>query len=350
MRMSVYLRSVPYGTLLRLRHLKRVVCIFFYSPFIALVFNAVAEEVHVFNSPDSSIQVSIRMPVPGSQERPRWSASFRGNRILTDCGLGLQTADQGDLMVGARVLDKRSRSVDERIPVLFGKSDHASGRFRETRYTLETPQHRRVDVVFRCYDDAVALRYELPALENATSITITNETTSFRLEGEPTAYVQYLENYTTSHEHQVVTTRYQDIQRGVLLDMPLTLFWEDSTFAALTEASLRHYAGMSLMRPLGSTAREELVCQLTPRPDGTKVMRPSPLQTPWRVVLIGNRPGALLESETIYCLKDLPVIKDASWIKPRKITVPVVERDTLKLHLALDGGFVARLVPAGSDN
>jgi len=48
-------------------------------------------------------------------------------------------------------------------------------------------------------------------------------------------------------------------------------------------------------------ARDELVCRLTPRPDGTKVVHPLPMQTPWRVVLIGDRPGALLESETLYC-------------------------------------------------
>jgi alpha-glucosidase len=320
MRMSDYLRNVPYGTFLRLRHSKRVICIFRSSLFIALVFNTPAEEPHALNSPDSSIQVSIKMPSPDSRESPSWSASFRGKRFLADCALGLQTTDSGDLMVGARVLEKSSRSVDERIPVLFGRADHANDRFRETRYTLESPQQRRVDVVFRCYNNAIALRYELPTREKATSVTITNETTSFRLEGEPTAYVQYLENYTTSHEHQVVTTRYHDIQRGVLLDMPLTLSWEDKTFAAITEASLRHYAGMSLMRPSGSAAREDLVCQLTPRPDGTKVVRPLPLQTPWRVVLIADRPGALLESETIYCLNDSPVIKDTSWIKPGKIT------------------------------
>ena len=76
------------------------------------------------------------------------------------------------------------------------------------------------------------------------------------------------------------------------------------------------------MRPAGEAARDELVCQLTPRPDGTKVVRPLPMQTPWRVVLIGDRPGALLESETIYCLNEPSVIKDTSWIKPGKITFP----------------------------
>src|SRR6185369_16889415 len=79
-------------------------------------------------------------------------------------------------------------------------------------------------------------------------------------------------------------------------------------------------AGMSLLRPSGDESRDDLVCQLTPRPDGTKVFRPLPMQTSWRVVLIADRPGALLESETIYCLNDPSVLADTSWIHPGKIT------------------------------
>ncbi len=272
------------------------------------------------------------MPEPGSAERPRWSATFRGKPLLGECGLGLATADAGDLVAGARVLTNNSRSVNERIPVLFGKADHANDRFHELRYTLEALAHRRLDVVFRCYDDAIALRYELPADAKAAPVTITNETTSFRPAGEPEAFVQYLENFTTSHEHNVTATRYPEIRRGALLDLPLTLSWEDGTCAAITEAALRHYAGMSLMRPAGDAARDELVCQLTPRPDGTKVVRPAPLRTPWRVVLVADRPGALLESETIYCLNDPPVIKDGSWIKPGKITFPWWNGDVYDGH------------------
>lgn len=294
---------------------------------IGFLLNAIApvsgaNHLNVLISPDSRIQMSIKMPEPGSLERPRWSATFRGKPILIDCGLGLQTSDAGELMTGVRILRERHRSVDERVLVLFGKSDHANDRFREIRYTLETPQHRRTDVVFRCYNDAIALRYELPIAEKASSVTITDETTSFRLEGEPTALVQYLENFTTSHEHNVIATRYHEIRRGELLDMPISFSWDDNTFAAITEASLRHYAGMSLMRPKNVESADELVCKLTPYPDGRKVVGPLPMQTPWRVVLIGDRPGALLESETIYCLNDPSVIKDVSWIKPGKITFP----------------------------
>src|SRR5262249_32164810 len=157
-----------------------------------------------------------------------------------------------------RLLRERNRSVDQRIPVFFGKADHADDRFAETRLLLESPAGKRLDVIFRCYNDAVALRYELPVQANSNSVTITDETTSFGVEGNPTAYAQYLENYTTSHEHDVSRVTCGDLRPDALLDMPLTLSWEKGLCAAITEAALRHYAGMALMRPAHPASPGEL--------------------------------------------------------------------------------------------
>jgi alpha-glucosidase len=286
----------------------------------AIAERAQAQDAHSLVSPDGRIQVSIRLPAANSPETPHWSVSFRGKPILADCRLGLQTKDAGDWIAGAKLVREDHRSVDQRIKVLFGKSDHAQDWFHESRLQLGTREGRRVDLVFRCYNDAVAIRYELSADTKDRSVVITDETTSFGVQGNPSAYAQYLESYTTSHEHNVTPSRARDLRPGELLDMPLTFSWEDGTCAALTEAALRHYAGMSLRRTAGTGERVELVCQLTPRNDGSKVVGPLPLKTPWRVLLIGDRPGALLESSTIYCLNEPSAIGDTSWIKPGKIT------------------------------
>jgi alpha-glucosidase len=283
-------------------------------------FEAQAEKVRLVTSPDNRLHVSIQMPAPGASEQPFWSCTFQGKEIVTNCFLGLQTPDDGELLAGVRVVRERNRSIHQRIRVLFGKADHADDNFHESRFTLETPRHRRFDVTFRCYNDAVAFRYELPEDTQRHTVTIMDETTSFRVAGNPTAYAQYLENYNTSHEHNVTRARYHELKPDVLLDLPLAFSWEDGTYAAITEASLRHYAGMSLKRPASGNFQDDLVCQLTPRPDGSKVERPLPMQSPWRVLLVGDHPGALLESCTLYCLNEPSVIGDTSWIKPGKIT------------------------------
>src|SRR5262245_199351 len=95
-----------------------------------------ADVVYRLNSPDGRIQLSIEFPGPALREKPRWSATFGGLPRLTDCEVGLQTLDGGDLLAGVRVVCESRRSVDQRVPLLFGKSDEACDRFTETNLTL----------------------------------------------------------------------------------------------------------------------------------------------------------------------------------------------------------------------
>src|SRR5215471_1495235 len=118
-----------------------------------------AEASAMLESPDGRIGVQLTLPTPGSAETPRWSAAFRGKAILHDCRLSLEAQGEGDLLAGVRARSERRRSADSRVKVLFGRAAAARDRYREARFTLENPQHRRIEVVFRCYDDAIAFRY-----------------------------------------------------------------------------------------------------------------------------------------------------------------------------------------------
>lgn len=265
-------------------------------------------------SPNGNLKVRVNLP-----EQATWSLAVGGKERLGPCRLGLTVKGFGDLFAGVRVLDQRRRTVDERIPVLFGKASEARNHFEELRLQLAGAGGMRVDVVFRCFDDAVAFRYEIPEQREWSSVTVADERSTFGVLDRPTAYVQYLENFTTSHEHPIAAVASDAIQADTLLDTPLTLQWSDGTCLSITEAALRHYAGMSLMRRPGR-APCELASELSPRPDGDKVVRALPMASPWRVALAGASAGALLESQTLYCLNDPSEIGDTSWIQPGKMT------------------------------
>lgn len=249
----------------------------------------------------------------------QWSAQFKGRPIVDEGILGLVLRPQGELLERASVVRTKTHAFDQVIPVLFGKASKARDRYQELRVEFQRPDKIRFAVVFRAYDDAVAFRYEIPAQKGLSTLVIQDETTAFRLSGHPTAYVQFLEHYNTSHEHNVAEVPLSGIKADTLLDLPITFARPDGISLAITEAALRRYAGLSLMRPGG---QEQLSARLTPRADGTKVVATLPLRTPWRVVLVGDSPGALLESNTLYCLNDPPAFKDTSWIRPGKMTWP----------------------------
>lgn len=219
-------------------------------------------------------------------------------------------------------MGEERRRVNEAVRVPFGRSSVAADRYREARHRFESTGGERIDVVVRCYEDAVAFRYELAAVAGGDpTVVIADETTSWQLDGNPTVHAQFLENHTTSHEHEVRSLSYRELPAGTLLDLPLTFEQPGGVYVAITEAALRRYAGLALARE-ETAGSSRLVGRLTPRPDGTKAVTARPMRTPWRVVLIADRPGALLESETIFCLNEPPAAVDWSWVRPGKTTFP----------------------------
>lgn len=271
-------------------------------------------------SPDGRLVVRIEEESGAVTAVPRWSVSFRGQSLLEHCRLGLGILGKGDLLEGATITGVQERVVQESIPMPHGKARVARNHFREGVVQLETRKGGPLQMTFRCYDDAVAFRYRWSGESADSLVTVTNENTSFEVRGNPTAFAQFLENELTSHEHEVRVVPASALPSGQLLDLPLTLQWTNGTAMAITEASLRRYAGMGLERRAGNTAAVELLCHLTARADGSKVVRRGALETPWRVAMVGDRPGTLLESTTLYCLNEPSVLADTTWIHPGKIT------------------------------
>jgi DUF1680 family protein len=93
--------------------------------------------------------------------------------------------------------------------------------------------------------------------------------------------------------------------------------YADNCWVALTEAEIDNYAGFYI----GTNGQKnQLTTKLSPLPgeneQGVKVRFADDIQTPWRVILIGNNPGTLIESEIIQNLNPPCAIADPSWIKP----------------------------------
>ncbi len=260
------------------------------------------------DSPDGRLHVETDVP--------NWSMSYDGHDLFNGNKLGLILKGEPDLLTGAKIIKTATRKSDKVVKVLFGRASEVANRFNELRLDLESTQGRRFDIIFRCYDDAVAVRYEVTKLKTEAKIVVQNEGTTFRPVGEPTAYVQYLESYKTSHEHAVEAAPFSKVKLRNLLDTPLTLQFPSAT-VSITEAALRKYAGMGLHK-----SGDYLVSDLTPRSDGSKVVIDGNVTTPWRVILVGDKPGKLLESNTLYCLNEPNAIGDTRWIHPGKMTWP----------------------------
>ena len=162
-----------------------------------------------------------------------------------------------------------------------------------------------VNVEIRAYNEGAALRFFFPENEKGTYYRITSENTEFSLpEGTKAWFTSWaqgpykelsLENWPGESER------------------PLTLQLSNGLYACLAEAAMVDYARTKFK--LSSTKKNTIVTSMYTPADLI-----SPFSTPWRVIMVAENPGDLIENNDIILnLNESSKIKDVSWIKPGKI-------------------------------
>jgi alpha-glucosidase len=274
-------------------------------------------------SPDGRLRVTVRLDGRG---RPAFDVTYRGTPVAAGT-LGLEFAGSGPLREGFRVGGARRDNRDETYAIPVGKASSARDRHHELVVSLEeaAAPGRKLDVAFRAFDDGVAFRYVVPAQGPLVEFVLTDEHTRLAFPGEPKARALPLKNYTTSYEWYYQTRPVSELDPKALYGLPLLLEPRGGAkvWLAVTEANLTDYAGMYLARADGDPGA--LVSRLSPLPgrsDGAKVLGKAPHASPWRVLMVADDPGRLIESHLVFHLNDPPAITDTSWIKPGKTTFP----------------------------
>jgi alpha-glucosidase len=179
----------------------------------------------------------------------------------------------------------------------------------ENRYRQVVARYEDRELVVRAYDDGVAFRYTLLGRGAAD---VLSEETAFTLE-PGMFWALYREQFHTSHEGPYVRTA--ELSPNTLIDLPL--LHQSQAAAAITEAALRNYPS-ALLRREGDRLRIELPARLDDAKVAARV--DLPFSTPWRVVMLADEAGKLIESNLIANLNEPSRIADTGWIQPGKTT------------------------------
>ncbi len=267
-------------------------------------------------SPDGNISFLFRL----EKNSPAYSLKFKGKPVIVNSPLSL-SFDDGNFKTNLQMLSPVYRDADEKYELSVGKTKAVNEHFKEVVIPLkQTIQpYRQVNVVVRIFNDGVAFRYVFPQQSNYTSIVLTDELTTFNFAGNPVVRNLFLPNYTSSHEGIYSTLPLSEIKENVLMDMPSLFELPGKVYVGITEAALLDYAGMYLVKQGGI-----ITSRLSPWPNQTliKVKATLPHVSPWRVLMISDRIGALIESNLLTNLNEPCKIEDISWIKPGKSTFP----------------------------
>jgi alpha-glucosidase len=264
------------------------------------------------DSPDGSIRVTFDL----KEGRPFYRIDRFGRELIRPSAMGFILKDAKPIQGPFEISSVRTRAFDETWTQPWGEKREIRNRFNEltVSVTEKAPGARRMDVVFRVYEDGVGFRYEIPAQTGLDRFEIMDELTEFVLAGDPQAWwiPAYLPDK-VEYEQLYRRTRLSAMDTA---HTPLTMETENGLFLSIHEAALTDYASMQLA-PAGPNT---LKADLTPWSDGVAVKTRAPMKTPWRTLQVADDAGGLITSYLILNLNEPNALGDVSWIRPGKYT------------------------------
>lgn len=279
-------------------------------------FMAVSAQQNIsVSSPDGKLKFLLKI----TPETVSYEVNYKKQLLVENSLLGF-SFDNGEFGSNLKSGKVRRKSIDETYELVVGKVSSARNHCNEMIVPLQEKEvpGRLINLVVRAFNDGVAFRYEFPEQEGWNSYVMYDEKIQFRLNGNPMVLLMYLPGYINTHEGVYTHTEYDKIAKKRLIEMPVTLEFDNGIYMSITEAAVRDYAGMYLVKEKNGFAGK-----LSPRLGQEKIkveINEFPHRTPWRVLSVADRVGGLLETNILTSLNEPCKIEDTSWIKPCRTT------------------------------
>lgn len=270
-------------------------------------------------SPDGRITVEV---AADDDDRQLSYRIIRGGEVVIDKSRLRLVLAEGELHP-VSFKEGQRRSVDAVQTMFASKSAQARDHFNELSVDGAIgPGKVGVRWIFRAYDDGVAFRYVIPASSGFEMLRLRSEDTEFAFAGDYSCHGVNVGRYDSPHEGEFDAVRSAQIRAHHLFDLPLVCSTPSQRTAfAIGEADLRHYGGLYL------SGRDDglpgVRSRISPRLDHPALVAEAAVTadetgSPWRVLMMADRAGKLIESQLIALLNPVPAIDDVSWIRPGK--------------------------------
>ncbi len=267
-------------------------------------------------SPDGKIEVKIG--VAGSV-----TFSVFMNQILVTgpCEVGMEL--EGGRMIGRN--EAVSRTTTQKVNnIIKPVVPHKNSLVRDEYNLLSLRMRSGFTLTFRAYNDGVAYRFE-SSLKG--DLTVVNEVAQIGFPGGTTAWYPLEDSYLSHNERTYLKSALDTITQKHLASLP-ALFVANGVNVLLTESDLEDYPGMWVRgsgsggiygvwpaypaaerlirdRTLSVTERKEYIATTK----GTRTF-------PWRVFIISDDDGGLIESDMVFKLAPECRLKETDWIRP----------------------------------
>jgi alpha-glucosidase len=286
---------------------------FIVSSFCSIVFASVQAKDVLVSSPDGTVTVAVGVKA----NKPYYTVQYAGQRLVNPSHLGFRL-DAGLLGDHVQLTGTHYATKDETWTQPWGEELQVRNHYQELTVNFRERSGRRMDVVFRVFNDGVGFRYILHGKHQGEEYCIQDELTEITLAHDAKAW-SIPANRTEYFEG--IYTRELLSQKDTVCT-PVTIEYEDSLYLAIHEAALEDYASINLTSSPAPNPSHRgsgavtLLTALSPWQNGVKVYCEGETKTPWRTIIIGRTAGELMTNRVMLNLNEPSRIDDTSWIEP----------------------------------
>ncbi len=132
-------------------------------------------------SPSDKISLTFSL----TDGTPSYAVNFKKRPVILSSALGFELKD-GAMKTDFKLLDAKKSSKDETWTQPWGERREVRNHYNELAITLQQAgeQGRKLRIIFRVFDDAIAFRYEWPEQAALKNFDIMDELTEFSFAGD----------------------------------------------------------------------------------------------------------------------------------------------------------------------
>ncbi len=262
---------------------------------------------------------------------PAYTVSYKEKPVIVKSRLGVKLRNSDDLASGFRIVNTPAQSHSSSVwkPVL-GEQAEIKDEFNQMAVELgQEKTGRKVELIFRAYDQGVAFRYVFLNEGRLDYFVISDELTEFNLAGDHKTF--WIPGDFDSQEYAYNETKFSqidndkiDLDNGIALksiagkyavQSPLQMKTADNLYINIFEAATVNYPVMHLTADVKNYGLKAL---LAPNAIGDKAYLQAPFNSPWRTIMVSDDARDIVGSKMILNLNEPCKIDDTSWIKPMK--------------------------------
>lgn len=250
-----------------------------------------------------------------------YEMTYKGKKVIEQSRVGVELDNRvWEKALGFRKLEQPDCWMDnlEVDSVSYGKHDEVWNPLYGERSTVRDCYNAgtlylskkdgskyRMNIEVRAYDEGVAFRYFFPEHPQAIFHKVTGDLTEYTLPEGTKAWAE--EWAQAPFDYVDVNALKHPVERTLTLELP------DGKWMALTDADVDDWC---LTKFIASTKKRNTLESVMYSP----VDAVTYFASPWKVIMVADKPGELLEHNDIIQNLNPPCeIADASWVKPGKI-------------------------------